>query len=803
MSRLPASWTQALCATLSLAAAGCGGGDGVFGWSGGGGDGGGGYGGYAGEPPAAVPGHPRLFVAEKDLDRLRSWARPDNRFYAAGVKANGERYKKWMDAGDLVLDGDCRTKDRFISCEWFMETFAFLSLVSPDRAERDDYARRAKKLLMHMIGEAVKGPADWAGYIRAPTFAVGDRSRMSGRAFGLTVDWIYPYLGKGDKEKIRQVFLRWARENVHAEVTSYNHPEPVGVFNDPVLLSNKKALRFAANNYFAGHGRNLGLMAMALDERDDPGGELAAYLDNATGAFLYMTDATLQEDAAGGVMAEGTQYGPQTMSYTMELLFALHTANLDDPAKMGEQVRVLGKPFWADVVPAHVHALAPAARPLDWPGPYFDYATHGDMETYEPYTGVYGDPILAFAPLGILAREAGDAALYDAIRWIELNLPPGGEKTVDERAGNAHAPLQSIGYFLLMDPDAPEPPDPRGEMPLDYYAPGMRFLFARTGWGEEEAYFTYQLPWTGIDHRHGDANSFGLHRKGEWITKEASGYIAWESAVHNTLSIENDMPSHKDSLSMETWDTGSQATYGAAGDGEVLARVVTETYAYALGDATALYNCPYNEATDVTHASRSIVWLKPDHVVVYDRAETKTAGRFKRFSLQAPGQPVAFWNRAWADTPGGQRMHFTSLLPQGGYIESDVPWIAYPAGGEPMRGRLTVESKDPSARFLSVVQGADKGAQADAATLVTGSGGTAFHAVAVKGTLVAFPVNLGDTFAGVTFDVPQGVERFLITGLAPGGGYQVTMEDALFGAAKVTVAPGAGQAADEGGVLAF
>ena len=52
-----------------------------------------------------------------------------------------------------------------------------------------------------------------------------------------------------------------------------------------------------------------------------------------------------------------------------------------------------------------------------------------------------------------------------------------------------------------------------------------------------------------------------------------------------------------------------------------------------------LYNSSFNKATDVQHASRSIVWLKPDYVIIYDRATTATAGRFKHFYLQLPSAP--------------------------------------------------------------------------------------------------------------------------------------------------------------------
>ena len=60
---------------------------------------------------------------------------------------------------------------------------------------------------------------------------------------------------------------------------------------------------------------------------------------------------------------------------------------------------------------------------------------------------------------------------------------------------------------------------------------------------------------------------------------------------------------------------------------------VQTDYTYAFGDTTPLYNrpsvwTPTSAALDIQHASRSILWLKPDHIVVYDRASSLTAGLF-------------------------------------------------------------------------------------------------------------------------------------------------------------------------------
>jgi hypothetical protein len=764
------------------------------------------HGGGSDNPPTPVAGHPRLFITEKDVTRLRGWARPDNPFYAQGLAKVAADFKDLMDSGQVPTATDCADSSGFLICELFIENFALMSLVAPDPKDRDDYAQRAKTLLMNIIDTSLNGPSPGdPNPILAPDFSTHDRSRNGGRAFGLGVDWLYPYLSSDDKQKIRQVFLRWADEDVHAAITTDNHPEPVGVFNDPVLLQDRGAVRFAGNNYFCGHGRNLGMMAMALDPEDDPDGKLHAYLDNSTGAFLYMTDDLLRTDAAGGLLPEGYEYSPLTMSYIMDLLLALHSAGQDDPQKRGQQVSVAKNPFWHDAVKAYMHTSAPGLHQNPFPGAFHDFPSYGDLDVYTPYSGVLNDPIEAFGALGAVARDTGDTDLYDTIRWIEWNMPPGGADldAVVSRIGSHFASRNTLDYFLLMDPDADMGKDPRPSLGTDYYAPGLRFFLARTGWDQNDAYFSYQLTWTGIDHRHGDGNHFGLYRKGEWMTKERAGYGLYVSALHNTLSIQNDQPKHVgDDYFDPLWKSGSIWTYRAAGDGKVVAKSVTPDYAYVLGDATDLYNSTSENATDVTVASRSIVWLKPDHAIVYDRAATGKTGRFKRFYLQLPAEPQIQGQQAHSVTAGKQEVYLTSLLPAGATIVSD-PSTDKPSQGEPMNARVYVESMDQSARFLHVIQGADSGLPADPATAIASTAGTPFAGAFVKGTAVMFPVDTSAAFTSVTFVVPAAASnKFIVTGLMPGGTYDVSMQPGN-ATISITVTPGSGKTADEGGVLAF
>ena len=745
----------------------------------------------------ALAGHPRLLVRAADLPRLRAWAVDSNPFYKDGLLRVIEGAKADMDAGTIYREDNGGTRYTDYPNEMFAELFAFASLISNDEAARQDYAQRARTLLMRIINEAAKGYAEGQPY-RDPAFPTSDRSRWQGEAYGLTVDWIYPYLSAEDKATIRQVFLRWSDTIVTA---GYHHPEPVGLVNDPQLLADPKVARWAANNYFSGNMRNLGLMALSFDPADDPGGELGKYLNNAVGARLFMADYILRRDAAGGLPAEGFEYGGMQLGYILQFLYALHTAGQSDPAVWGPQV-TLDNPFWDNFVGGYLHSFSPA--PLDHPefGQVFQAAYYGDGEKYLPVP----DFMEAFGPLALYDRARGNTARVDQIRWIETNMAPGGAAKLMDRAADSYSFFNAILYFLLFDPQAAPPPDARQAQPLNFYAPGTGHILARTGWDPGAAWFTYSLGWQDIDHQQADGNNFDFYRNGEWLTKERVGYELFTSDYHNTLALQNDRPDRyePDSYIGVASEHGSQWILVNDG-GKLVTHSFGPGFTYALGDATGLYNSVYESATDITHASRSIVWLQPDHIIVYDRASSKTAGRFKRFWLQLPAPAAVAGRRATMTTARGQQLFNTTLLPEDAVVAAE-PVDAYgdanAAEEEPMKYRLRVEAPGgpQSVRFLNVLQGADAGATPADPGLVRSTGGTPYAGAVVNGVAVLFPVDLGGAFAGLTYTVPAGVTAHLITGLAPNAGYDAAVTNAG-GAVEVRVQPGSQYQADAGGVL--
>lgn len=748
-------------------------------------------------PQVKLAGHPRLLVTAADLPRLRSWAVDSNPIYANGLKPVLELAKANMDAGTAVAQDNAGTRYTDYPNEMFAELFAFGSLISNNEAEREDYARRSRTMLMRIMNEAVKGYADGQPY-RDSAFPTSDRSRWQGEAYGLTVDWIYPYLSADDKTTIRKVFLQWSNTIV---TQGYRHPEPVGIVNSPQLVSDKTMYRWAANNYFNGNMRNMGLMALSFDSADDPGGELARYLNNAIGARLYMADYVMRNDAAGGMPAEGFEYGGAQLGYILQFLYALHTAGQDNTSVWGQQVSI-DNPFWKNLISGNLHSYSPA--PVQHPeyGEVYQPAFYGDGEKYLPPP----DFMEAFGTLALYARSTGDTKVVDQIRWIETNKAPGGEKKLMVRANDSYSFFNAIMYFMLFDPKAEQPADPHKTEPLNFYAPGTGRIMSRTGWDQNAAWFNFSLGWTDIDHQQADGNSFDFYRKGEWLTKERVGYELFSSDYHNTVTIQNNKPDRyvKEEYLGIAYDRGSQLILTSNG-GKLLAHSFGQGFTYGLGDSTGLYNSDYEEITDIAHASRSIVWLQPDYIVVYDRVSSKTEGRFKRFWLQTPKLAQVSGNRATMTTEKGQLLFNTTLLPKNAAIDAEPPdefGATNTAQDEPMQFRLKIEAPGgpKDVRFLNVLQGAEAGASPADTKLVESTNGTLYAGTVVNGVAVMFPVDLADKFAGTIYEVPLGTKAHLVTGLAPNAGYdaEVTNEG---GSVRVSVKAGSQYKADDGGVL--
>jgi len=823
---------------------------------------------------APVTTHPRLWIGGADLPRLGGWANASNPMYAQGLYAAATAGKAYADANWNWTTGKPKTSWRDDgSTNWeadateaYAELFAFMSLVDSDQSMRPQWAMRARVMLMHIMNNAALGAAANKPF-RDPAFATYNRASYWGEAFGLTVDWIYPYLSASDKATIRKVFLRWASEILVASTAGEEHPQPVGVVNDLQLLGSSPSqstsdqeaaqlqLRWAANNYFIAHSRNLALMALSFDAADDPavnsskpasqiGNSLRSYISDVTGAWLYQTYALFEQPAivaqalnvptgnhdlglaSGGLPVEGALYGG-SVGVLFQYLLALHTSGYADPAISGPQVNLLTSSYWDEALNGFLNTITPTPYTpsqqsgYGYLGPIYQPANYGDVLNF----WIEGDYIGLFGPLGAYDVTTNNAPRLNKERWLSQNVLQGGAGALYQRAGdiwgNSYASY-SIFYFLLFDPAAAAPVDPRPSLPPFFVAPSIDRILARTDWTPNASWFDFRCSWEWINHEGGDCGQFEYYRKGVWLIKEWSGYaIDWSAYApiyHNTLSLQNHQPANESPGDLY-WPIviyGGQWHNGGNNGDPAIAYSVSDQWAYGQADATNLYNHPEiwiaaDAAMDIEHASRSIVWLNPDAIVIYDRAISSTSPLFKRENFVLTASPSISGKVAHV-TNGGQQLIIQSLLPADATLTEQHFWKTDPsqefdavAGLDPSYDRLIIDdpAKPAATQFLTVLQGADASAQIAPAVAIKGtSPSTTFDGAVVAGTAVLFPTTFGTSVQSLVYTAPATVTRHLVTGLIPGQGYNVSVAQ-VAGGQKLTISLGSQHTADAAGVLAI
>lgn len=836
--------------------------------------------------PYPVAAHPRIWVTPTDVTRLQSWAVSSNPIYSQGTLPmlqgaitvynndffpGGQPNSNWPDPGD-TQGYSCNSSYTFIvgtSCltEENALIFAFNSLIDPSSANRITYAQYARNLIMYAMDQAVQGFSPGLPF-RDPSYPTYNHASATMHEWPLVVDWIYNaqdangnnILTAADKATIRNVFLLWSGQevNVAAVIAA---PSPEGVVNSLQLLPNNLPFRFAANNYYLAHARNVTMMALSIDPSDDPpvdptqsssqiGNSLRSYILEGTGAFLYQEYAMFGDPQAvataygipgngtglgltsGGLPAEGMLYG-ESYGFMFGQFLALQTAGFNRPAYAsytGPQIALLDAPVWDRYVKGMFSSLIPTsfvpsvASGDNYLGSTYEYSSYGDMLRL----WVTPDNISGFSLLSFLENENGQTTHQADARWFVTNVLSGGAPQLTGRVvgSTAWGLVESLEYYMLFDPTAAPDPDPRPTFPLLYYDPGMARIVAHNNWNPDSSntMFTYRASWESIYHQDGNAGSFDFFRGNEWLTKEMNNYdnnsLGLTSYYLNSLALKNicptcpgDTPPLQDYENGE-WANGSQFILGDnAGDPTTMMSSGTG-YVFAATDMTNLYNRmpdvydPSTNSTDIIRAQRSIFWLNSDYIVIYDRATSHTSGLFKTFNLSLITNPVIGSQEATETMADGQQLFIHTLLPLNATITA-----RYAAGDlnpiadlEPTQYVMTVQdaSLPTDTRFLHVLQGADQGAAATPVSSFNSSSGTEFDGALVGNSALLFIHDETQTagFTSTVYSEPSTVTTNYVAGLTPNAPYSVT-KTVTGNTIQVTVAAGGSKIADAAGVLVF
>jgi hypothetical protein len=820
---------------------------------------------FAGPLPSRLPlpvtSHPRLWLTTNDLANYRSWAVSTNPIYQQGLRIVIQQcvtdYQTQFFPGGVANTnypdyGDTQGYTGLLT-EADAVVLAFASLIDPDPVKRSQYAQYARNLLIYALSQAAQGTLANAPF-RDRLFAVYNRANGGGEDWPLAVDWIYsatdtngqPILSAADKLTIRNAFMVWAGQCLTASTTGGDSPTPVGLLNSQQLLPNGSAYRMAANNYYMGHARLMTMMALAIDPADDPpvntnlsvsvlGNSLRSYLDDAVGAWLFQQYAMFGDAssvitnyglagnasvglASGGLPPEGMLYG-HSIGFLLGGMLALQTSGYNDPNLIGPQAALINSPVWGRFSTATLSSLVPAAQVFpeaSYMGPVFQMDSYGDLLRL----WMTPESMIPFSLQALLEQRNGATNHLAATRWFLTQGVEGGSAALLNRVSNpwSYGVDQALLYFMLLDPSALPAPDPRPAFPLAFQDMALGRIIDRTAWKSNATQFDFLANWISINHQQGAAGQFEFYRNGEWLTKEVCNYdnnLNGQSSMwHNTLALQNWCSAGDPNLSFgeQLFLNGSEYMLGESAGDPLALTSSSPSYTYAGADLTPLFNRPQIwqpqfALMDIQQATRNIIWVKPDHIIVYDRAASAHPGSFKQFNLNVITTPTLAGNSITEVTPGGQRLFVQTLLPANATL-TYVPLgnsITTLAELEPSVGRVVIEDTNHpvNTRFLHVLQGADSNTVPDIVAHVVSSSGNPFEGATVRGVVVMFPVNaLSNNFTSLTYTVPNGITNHYIAGLAPGAFYSIN-QTVAGGSQQVTVTPGAGLAADPAGLLSF
>jgi hypothetical protein len=482
-----------------------------------------------------------------------------------------------------------------------------------------------------------------------------------------------------------------------------------------------------ANNYWWGRTRNSLLWGIASF---DDNARAQYFIDQALDVRMDQDFARWYQDfGRGGVFAEGTDYGVAMLAYPLIAFASAVDFGYDPWART---------PFYREAIYALTYGTTP--------GPT---ATVGGS-TGIPLVFPFDDDEHFFDGGVIGAREyLGDFAAYFGQR----------DATGNARHMRAWLAATNAGRRWMFDAIRSTAAADAADLPLDYYAPGAGVVDMRSSNATDAMQVHLQLNTPGgIEHRHLDAGSFQVWRKGRWLSRESVGYSDLLAGLGGTGDVSSESPLAHNTLMFEGRTTGMWVGSGprviAPGqprednpDGlpQVVRLQHEADFAYVAADYSAAYRNHDGPRVDWPYADRVVrefLFVRPlQALVILDRMRASSdsllpfylsgdwvltgphvnAEQVRRtFAMHFETAPSVAGARVTAIN-GGQTTDLITLVPAGPtyrVVNEDRP-------GDEQSGqyRLELDSVGTAeSYFLQVVHGRDNGTAPLAASVVEHAG---------------------------------------------------------------------------------
>ena len=578
-------------------------------------------------PGAAMGGiresHPRIFVNDDpafynciDSLRLRAWRKPWRSQY--------ERLRMWRGSFDDVPPGRKSAN--------VLPSYAIRWLLDPSENAAADTA------LAIMLAVENDDGQSW------------NLSTVS-----IAYDWLYncPAFGAVEKEEVRGRIASWTRDCIHQLET------------DDDLF----------NNHTWYHLRAVYLAGLALHGEHE---DAKSWLDFADRFWRERLEEAVAMFEGG--WHEGLSYSSRATMLNLAMWLAAHQSASEPREWPFARLHQQGGDWLNKFTSFYAAQVYPDGT----------LARYGDLPVF--ITGGGWDNSRLFM---IVAREYRNPLAA----WIVSNAARGGQDLL---------PLHIWYYLLWYDPSVKaEPPSESVERSVRLNPGTYDLFFMRSGWDEDATVVSFHAgDWFG-SHDHLDAGHFSIFRNG-WLALDAGVYTPMESnhyvnfysrtLAHNSLLIHD--PSERfqipHSSGVEVFNDGGQRAVVSLGGrstqdnstvahwkrnrlagshferSTVLHYFAGDTLDFVAADITIAYNSDifsayganFRNSPKVSQVVRSLAFLRPSTVVIYDRILAKDPAFTKTWTLNTANEPYLGENGMFLAQNGGAVLAGRTLLPR-------------------------------------------------------------------------------------------------------------------------------------------
>ncbi len=536
-----------------------------------------------------------------------------------------------------------------------------------------------------------------------------DDTRQSGEDLLLMFDWCHASFSAGE---IATLVTRW------------------NGYMDREMADDLGNQGDEANNYWSGRTRNMLMWGIASFGENPRAQE---FIDQALDTRMGVWFPTwYQGFGQGGVFPEGGDYGVVSLSYPL-IPFVSAADYGYDP--------YLQAAYFREAIYALIYGSTPGPSTISGlPAGGVSFFPFNDDEHFYENGAINTRNYLGDFARYFGARDAASGNARHARAWLTMSNA-GRRWLFDALGGSGNVADLS-------------------DLPLDYYAPGAQVFDMRTGHNANAMQVHLQLGTPGGTlHRHWDAGSFQVWRKGRWLTRESTGYsdrlVAYGQPSGSSNTIDSSEAPAQNVLLFEGATTGIWIGSGPQSippQGnpdpdqprrlpEVKRLQHAPQFAYVATDYSEAYRNGLDTRADWPYADdawREFLFIRPlQALVILDRTRGSsdsqrpfylsanwlwqgphvTGAQVRRsFIMHFETAPIATGNRLAASI-GTQTSELITMLPTNPVfrvINEDVP-------GDEQSGqhRLELDSIGTAdSYFLNVVTGYDSGEPAMVAALV-------------------------------------------------------------------------------------